>query len=61
MLKQLSNLFKFRIGVVMALVSVVTLVVTPGQAVPAWQVLVLAITVLLAASSRHRCAHAPHR
>ncbi len=51
MLKQLSNLFKFRIGVVMALVSVVTLVVTPGQAVPAWQVLVLAITVLLAASS----------
>jgi heme o synthase len=51
MLKQLSNLFKFRIGVVMALTSVVTLVVTPGQAVPAWQVLVLAITVLLAAGS----------
>ncbi len=51
LLKQLSNLFKFRIGVVMALTSVVTLVVTPGQAVPAWQVLVLAITVLLAASS----------
>jgi len=51
MLKQLSNLFKFRIGVVMALTSVVTLIVTPGQAVPAWQVLVLAITVLLAASS----------
>ena len=51
LLKQLSNLFKFRIGVVMALVSVVTLVVTPGQAVPGWQVLVLAITVLLAASS----------
>ena len=51
MLKQLSNLFKFRIGVVMALTSVVALVVTPGQAVPAWQVLVLAITVLLAASS----------
>jgi len=51
LLKQLSNLFKFRIGVVMAITSVVTLVVTPGQAVPAWQVLVLAITVLLAASS----------
>ena len=51
LLKQLSNLFKFRIGVVMALVSVVTLVVTPGQAVPGWQVLVLAVTVLLAASS----------
>jgi len=51
LLKQLSNLFKFRIGVVMALTSVVTLLVTPGQAVPGWQVLVLAITVLLAASS----------
>jgi protoheme IX farnesyltransferase len=51
MIKQLSNLFKFRIGIVMALTSVVALVVTPGQAVPAWQVLVLAITVLLAASS----------
>jgi heme o synthase len=50
-LKQLSNLFKFRIGVVMALTSVVTLMVTPGQAVPAWQVLVLAVSVLLAASS----------
>jgi protoheme IX farnesyltransferase len=51
LLKQLSNLFKFRIGVVMSITAVVTLLVTPGQAVPAWQVLVLAITVLLAASS----------
>jgi protoheme IX farnesyltransferase len=51
LLKQLSNLFKFRIGVVMAITAVVTLLVTPGEAVPAWQVLVLAITVLLAASS----------
>jgi len=51
LLRQLSNLFKFRIGVVMAITAVVTLLVTPGQAVPAWQVLVLAITVLLAASS----------
>ena len=49
--RQLCNLFKLRIGVVMALVSVVTLVVTPGPAIPAWQVLVLALTVLLAASS----------
>lgn len=51
MLRQLSNLFKFRIGVVMALTAVVTLVVTPGQAVPAGQVLVLALAVLLAAGS----------
>jgi len=51
LLRQLSNLCKFRIGVVMAITAVVTLLVTPGQAVPAWQVLVLAVTVLLAASS----------
>lgn len=49
--RQLSNLFKLRIGIVMALTSVVTLVVTPGPAVAGWQVLVLFITVLLAASS----------
>ncbi len=35
----------------MALTSVVTLVVTPGPPVAHWQVLVLAVTVLLAASS----------
>ena len=51
LLKQLSNLFKFRIGVVMAATAMVTLVVTPGQAVPAWQALLLAFTVLLAAGS----------
>jgi protoheme IX farnesyltransferase len=51
MCKQLSNLFKLRIGIVMAVTSVVALVVTPGRSVVAWQVLVLAITVLLAASS----------
>jgi protoheme IX farnesyltransferase len=51
LLRQLSNLFKFRIGVVMAITAVVTLLVTPGQTVPGWQVLVLAFTVLLAASS----------
>ncbi len=52
MLSNLSNLFKLRIGIVMAITSVVTLLVTPGQeAVPAWQVLVLALTVLLAAAS----------
>jgi len=51
LLQQLSNLFKFRIGVVMAITAVVTLLVTPGPVVPAWQILVLAITVLLAASS----------
>lgn len=50
-LQQLSNLMKLRIGIVMAATSVVTLVVTPGPAVPAWQVLVLALSVLLAAGA----------
>ncbi len=51
LLTQLSNLFKLRIGIVMALTSVVALVVTPGHPVAPGQVLVLAATVLLAASS----------
>jgi protoheme IX farnesyltransferase len=51
LLRQLSNLFKLRIGIVMALTSVVTLAVTPGPAVSPWQVLILGVTVLLAASS----------
>ncbi|MCO6411357.1 MAG: heme o synthase [Thiogranum sp.] len=42
---------KLRIGVVMAATAVVALVVTPGQAIPAWQVLVLALSVLLAAGA----------
>ncbi len=51
MVKQLSNLFKLRIGVIMSLTAVVALIVTPGQPVPIWETAVLAITVLLAASS----------
>jgi protoheme IX farnesyltransferase len=47
----ISNLFKLRIGMVMALTAVVTLVVTPGPAVDGWQVLVLALAVLLASAS----------
>ncbi|MGD2111798.1 MAG: heme o synthase [Gammaproteobacteria bacterium] len=50
-LRQLSNLFKLRIGIVMALTSVVTLVVTPGRPATPGEVLVLALSVLLAASS----------
>jgi len=51
MVKQLSNLFKLRIGVIMSLTAVVALLVTPGQPVGAWETVVLAITVLLAAGS----------
>jgi len=51
MVKQLSNLFKLRIGVMMALTAVVALIVTPGQPVPVWEAAVLALTVLIAAGS----------
>jgi len=46
----LSNLFKLRIGMVMALTAVVALVVTPGPQVPGWQIPLLALCVLLAAA-----------
>ena len=51
MVKQLTNLFKLRIGIIMTITAVVALVVTPGQAVPLWQIAVLALTVLMASSS----------
>mgnify|MGYP003572638155 CR=1 FL=1 len=51
MVKLLTNLFKLRIGVIMAITALVALVVTPGQPVPVWQAAVLTIAVLLAASS----------
>ena len=51
MVQQLSNLFKLRIGVMMALTAVVALVVTPGQPVQMWEAAVLALTVLMAAGS----------
>ena len=51
MVKLLSDLFKLRIGVMMALTAVVALIVTPGQPAQIWEVAVLAITVLIAAGS----------
>jgi len=42
MVKQLTNLFKLRIGIIMTITAVVALVVTPGQSVPLWQIAVLA-------------------
>ncbi len=51
MLKQLTNLFKLRIGVIMSFTAVAAMIVTPGQALDGWHTLVLAVTVLLAAAS----------
>jgi protoheme IX farnesyltransferase len=51
MVKQIVNLFKLRIGVMMAATAVVALAITPGRSVQGWEVIVLALTVLIAAGS----------
>ena len=51
MFKQISNLLKLRIGVIMMLTALVAMVVTPGQALDGVQVLVLAFAVLISAGS----------
>ncbi|MBT5360504.1 MAG: UbiA family prenyltransferase, partial [Gammaproteobacteria bacterium] len=49
--KQLANIFKLRIGVTIALTAVVGLAITPGPSVPASQIWVLLLTVLLSSAS----------
>lgn len=51
MLKQLTNLFKLRIGIIMSFTAIAAMTVTPGQSLGAWQTAVLALTVLMAAAS----------
>ncbi len=51
MFKQLTNLLKLRIGVIMMLTALVAMLVTPGQALNAVQILVLAFAVLISAGS----------
>lgn len=51
MLKQLTNLFKLRIGIIMSFTAVAAMIVTPGQTLDVWRTVVLALTVLLAAAS----------
>ena len=51
MLKQLSNLFKLRIGIIMSFTAIVAMIVTPGEPLGSWQTLVLAVTVLMASAS----------
>jgi len=51
MVKQLINLLKLRIGVIMSVTAVVAFAVTPsGQPVAGWEIVVLALTVLAAAA-----------
>jgi len=51
MINQLVNLFKLRIGVIMAITALVTMIVTPGQMTSAWDAVILSLTVLLASAS----------
>lgn len=51
MFKEISNLLKLRIGVVMMLTALVAMMVTPGQSPDGLQVLVLAFAVLISAGS----------
>ncbi len=51
MVKLLVDLFKVRIGILMSITAVVALMVTPGRAVHAWEILILSLSVLLASSS----------
>lgn len=51
MISLLVNVFKIRIGFVMAITALVALLVTPGAPVPAWQALLLTLAVLLASAS----------
>ncbi len=51
MAAQLWSVFKLRIGITIALTAVAGLAITPGPSIPAWQVLVLALAVLLSSAS----------
>lgn len=51
MFKQIINLMKLRIGVIMMLTALAAMVVTPGQPLDGLQVLVLAFAVLISAGS----------
>ncbi|MCW8902713.1 heme o synthase [Sedimenticola sp.] len=51
MIKQLVNLFKLRIGFIMMLTALVAMAATPGRSVTLTEMIVLALTVLVAAAS----------
>ncbi len=51
MVGQLANLFKLRIGVTIAFTALAGLAITPGPSLPAWQIIVLALAVLISSSS----------
>jgi len=51
MINQLVDLFKLRIGFIMAITALVAMIVTPGQMASIWDAVILSLTVLLASAS----------
>lgn len=51
MVAQLVNVFKLRIGTLIALAALGGLAIAPGPALPAWKVMVLAVAVLMASAA----------
>ena len=50
-IKQYINVFKLRIGVVITLAAMGGMVITPGQTLTGWQVLVLSLAVFMASAA----------
>ena len=51
MIAQLVDVFKLRIGFIMAITALVTMVVTPGQMASMWDAVILSMAVLIASAS----------
>lgn len=51
MLAQLVNVFKLRIGLLIAFTALAGYAVTPGKALPLWQIVVLGLVVLISSAS----------
>jgi len=49
--RRVFNVFKLRIGIVIAFTALAGIAVTPGAALPAWQVCVLGLAVLVSSAS----------
>lgn len=51
MINQYVNVFKLRIGFVIALAALGGMAITPGESLPVWKVFVLALTVLMGSAA----------
>ncbi|MEO8330998.1 MAG: heme o synthase [Gallionella sp.] len=51
MIKQYINVFKLRIGFVIAVAALGGMAITPGQSLPVWKILVLFMTVLMGSAA----------